>query len=75
MTTIDALQAEVSQIRLRLAEVEDLEEAELETLLVRLEVLRLQTETVHKEGEVVLTLAREDLEDLQTEAAIRRLSE
>ena len=75
MTTIDAIQAEVSEIRLRLQAVEEMEEEELETLLTRLEVLRLQMEAVHKEGEVVLTLAREVLEDFETEDAFRKLSE
>ena len=75
MTTIDAIQRDVSEVRLRLQDAVNLADEELETLLVRLELLRLQMEPVHKEGEAALTLAQADLRELEEEAALRGLSE
>ena len=75
MSTLDNIQIEVSGIRGRIDGPEELDTQELETLLVRLEVLRLQFDGVHKEGESALTMAKALLEELESESQIRGLSE
>ena len=75
MSTLDNIQIEVAGIRRRIDGPEELDTEELETLLVRLEVLRLQFDGIHKEGEAALTMAKALREELESESQIRGLSE
>lgn len=74
MSTLDALQREIAEVRAQLSSGAEIADDRLAALLDRLETLRLQLENLHREAEVARTLARQQLSEFDAERARRKVT-